>query len=305
MPPIRLILAIVLAVSPAGAALARTGQCSTSELRVMTYNIRLDTQSDGANRWANRRDLLIGQIRLLRPALLGLQEVVPGQRADLVAALPGYTMLGGGRDDGKLRGEASPLLVDKAALAVRSSGMFWLSPTPERPSKGWDAAFPRVATWAHLVRRADGLRLLAVNVHWDHVGVEARRGSARQLRRWIAAQRQPGEAVVLLGDFNAPLAEASLQELIGPGAGSPGLADSRAASREPAIGGAITFNGWNPLPASGETIDHVLVGPGLAVQRYHALAETFDGRLASDHFPVIADLAAEPSAKRCAAPLGR
>ena len=95
---------------------------------------------------------------------------------------------------------------------------------------------------------------------------------------------------VLLGDFNAPLGEGSLQELIGPAGGAERLADSKALSREPAIGATITFNGWNPAPVSGDTIDHVLVGPHVRVRRWHALAEHFGGRVASDHFPVIADL---------------
>ena len=289
MPSLRPLLALVLLV--ALGLPAHAGSCAGAEFRVMTYNIRLDTESDGANRWANRRDLFVGQLRLLQPAILGLQEVVPGQRADLVAALPGYAALGGGRDDGKLAGEASPLFVSKAEFRVRGSGMFWLSPTPSVPSLGWDAAFRRVATWAHLVRRGDGLKLLAINTHWDHLGREARLRSALQLREWIARNRMAGEAVVLLGDFNAPLTEASLQALTEASASNQALTDSRARSQEPAIGASITFNGWSPIPTSGETIDHVLLGPGLAVRRYHALAELFDGRLASDHFPVIADLA--------------
>lgn len=289
----RLIVAVMLLAVLPGAANAAS-RCAAPEFRVMTYNIRLDTDADGANRWALRRDLLIGQVRLLRPAILGMQEVVPGQRADLVAALPGYAALGGGRDDGRLAGEASPLFVDKALFRTEASGMFWLSPTPQVPSLGWDAAFRRVATWAHLVRRSDGRRLLAINTHWDHVGKEARLNSALQLTAWIAAQRRTGEEVVLIGDFNAPLAEASLQALL-----AAPLRDARAAAIEPATGNSITFNGWVTVPAKGETIDHVLVGRGLEVRRHHVLAEHFDGRLASDHFPVIADLLFAP-AKHCA-----
>jgi endonuclease/exonuclease/phosphatase family metal-dependent hydrolase len=291
MKSIRTILALMLlALSPA----ARAASCQADEFRVMTYNIRLDTEADGPNRWANRRALFTGQVRLLRPDILGMQEVLPGQRADLVADLPGYLALGGGRDDGKLAGEASPLFVARSRFAVLGSGMFWLSSTPHVPSLGWDASYRRVATWAHLRRRSDGMRLLAINTHWDHLGKQARLNSALQLRGWIAANRRPGEAVVLLGDFNAPLTEASLQALLSP----PMLVDSRALSQEPAIGATITFNGWTPIPTSGDTIDHVLVGSGLAVKRYHALAEHFDGRLASDHFPVIADLAPTACAAR-------
>lgn len=291
MKSIRTILVLMLLVlSPA----ARAAICQADEFRVMTYNIRLDTEADAANRWANRRALLAGQVRLLRPDILGLQEVLPGQRADLVADLPGYVALGGGRDDGRQAGEASPLLVARSRFTVLSSGMFWLSATPDVPSLGWDAAYRRVATWGRLRRRSDGMRLLAINIHWDHLGKQARLNSALQLRGWIAANRRAGEAVVLLGDFNAPLAEGSLQALLGPAM----LADSRALSQEPAIGATITFNGWMPIPASGDTIDHVLVSAGLAVKRYHALAEHFDGRLASDHFPVIADLAPTVCAAR-------
>lgn len=294
------IAALLLALGMV-AAPARASRCDGAEFRAMTYNIRLDTPADGPNRWELRRDLLIGQLRLVRPAILGLQEVVPGQRADLVAAMPGYAVLGGGRDDGKLAGEASPLLIEKSRFRVLSSGMFWLSPTPDLPSLGWDAAYRRVATWAHLVDRVSGQRILAMNTHWDHVGLHARQGSAGQLRQWIGAEVGKGEAVLVLGDFNAPLAEPSLQTLMAPQGSFSGLRDSRAASREPPAGGAITFNGWDPLPKTGQTIDHVLVGQGLAVNRYHVLAAHFDGRLASDHFAVVADLAFTRPEKGCAA----
>lgn len=293
-----LAISLVVLGQPAQAAVQR---CDTHELRVMTYNVRLDTPADGPNRWDQRRDLFIGQLRLVRPAILGLQEVVPGQRSDIASAMGGYLVLGGGRDDGKAAGEASPLLVDKLRFRVSASGMFWLSPTPLVPSLGWDAAFRRVVTWARLTDRVTGHRILAINTHWDHIGVQARLNSAVQLRGWIAAQRQAGEAVILLGDFNAPLTEASLQVLLVPHENFPGLREARAGSRELPVGGPATFNGWDLVPKTSQTIDHVLVGPGLEVTRYHVLAAHFGGRLASDHFPVIADLAFTRSGKGCAA----
>lgn len=273
----------VLAVALLSAGPAEAATC-TPALRVMTYNIRLDTPADGDNRWDKRRPLFLSQLDLLRPGILGLQEVVPGQLGDLEAALPGYSRIGQGRDEGG-RGEASPLFVSRALFAVEHSGMFWLSPTPDRPSLGWDAAYRRVATWAHLRRRADGARVLAIATHWDNQGAQARLEAGRLLARWIAAHRAKGEAVVMLGDFNAPLAEASVQALLGP------MVDARGAAGNQAAGTTITFNGYDPLPKAGQTIDHVLVSAGTRVLRYHALAEQFDGRLASDHFPVIADLA--------------
>ncbi len=256
------------------------------DTRVMTYNIRLDTPADGPNRWDLRRDLLVAQLHLLRPDILGLQEVVPGQLADLAAALPGHARIGSGRDGHGAGGEASPLFISRAAFAVRTHGQFWLSPTPEKTSRGWDAAFPRIVTFAHLRRRSDGARVLALNTHWDHVGKQARLESARQIARWLAANRQRGEAVVVLGDFNAELAEPSVQALLAEGK----LTDARTAAGRHAQGTAISFNAFKAIPASGSVIDHVLIDPAIRVRRWHLLAEHFDGRVASDHFPVIADL---------------
>ena len=280
-----LALALALLSVPALAA-PRCG----ADVRVMTYNIRLDTPADGPNRWELRRDLLLAQVDLLRPAIVGFQEVVPGQLADLEAALPGHVRIGGGRDGDGTAGEASPLFVARAVFAVRAQGQFWLSPTPDKTSRGWDAAFPRIVTFAHLRRRGDGARVLALNTHWDHVGTQARLESARQIARWIAANRQRGEALVVLGDFNAALAEPSLQALLA----EVGLRDARAAAGQHAQGSSISFNAFQAVPARGALIDHVLTGPGIAVRRWHALAEHFDGRVASDHFPVIADLILPP-----------
>lgn len=278
-------LALLAALALLAVPVSAAPRCPP-DTRVMTYNIRLDTAADGPNRWDQRRDLLTAQLHLLRPDIAGFQEVVPGQLADLEAALPKYIRIGSGRDGDGTAGEASPLFVSRAGFAVRAHGQFWLSPTPDKTSRGWDAAFPRIVTFAHLRRRSDGARLLALNTHWDHIGTQARLESARQIARWIAANRQLGEAVVVLGDFNAALAEPSLQALLAEGQ----LADARAAAGRYAQGTSISFNAFQALPAKGTLIDHVLVDPATRVRRWHLLAEHFDGRVASDHFPVIADL---------------
>ena len=253
----------------------------------MSYNIRLDTESDGINRWINRRDELIGQIQLLRPAILGLQEVVPGQKADLERALSGYQFLGVPRDDGISKGEYSNLAVDRKALRVMSSGTFWLSPTPDKPSKGWDAAYPRIATWAKLTRRSDGKRFLALNTHLDHVGERARLESTRQITRWLSQHRAAGESLIVTGDFNTEPGTLPIREITS----SPlGLRDSKQASRS-SVGPEGTFNNWMLVPTETRRIDYVFAGPSLAVERYAVPAWHREGGLpASDHYPVIADL---------------
>lgn len=254
----------------------------------MTYNIRLDLKSDGENRWDKRRDQFIGQIELMRPEILGLQEVVPGQKRDLEKALPSYELLGVARDDGKESGEFSNLAILRSAFRVRASGTFWLSETPDRPSKGWDAAFPRIATWARLTRLRDGRRFFALNTHFDHMGAIAQLQAARQIEAFLAANRRDSEAVIMTGDLNSVPDSPALAALT---KGPAELRDSRRDSIAPVLGPEGTFNAFNALPPTSRRIDYILHDSRLRTVRHATLAwHGEENRVASDHFPVLADL---------------
>lgn len=279
-------LAALYAVSTGAAPVA-----DPTRLRVMTYNIRLDLASDGVNRWANRSHWVAAQVQWLRPDIFGLQEVLPGQKADLADQLPQYRIIGGGRDDGKETGEASPLGFDKRRFALLESGLFWLSLTPSVPSKGWDAALPRIVTWARLRLRGTQQVVLAVNTHWDHIGIIARQQSGAQMLRWIGENAKRCEKVVLLGDFNSELDSEQMRALTKE---PLSLRDARGASRTPPFGPSGTFNAFEPQPNPSRAIDHVLLGRHIDVERYAVFAQIIDGRVPSDHFPVLADLVLKP-----------
>jgi endonuclease/exonuclease/phosphatase family metal-dependent hydrolase len=260
----------------------------SAAIRVMTYNIRLDTEADGANAWPHRRAALSGLLRFYAPDIFGLQEVRLHQRDQLIADLGDYVFLGVGRDDGREGGEFSSLAFRRDRFRLIEQGGFWLSPTPDRPSRGWDAAFPRIVTWARLHDRRSGRRILALDTHWDHVGVEARLASGQMIRDWIAAQRTACENVVLLGDFNAPPSEASYRALVQSGE----LLDAKSVSETPPFGPAGTFNGFDIIRADAQAIDHVLISEGVRVLRHGVLTQHDAGRLPSDHYPVLADIIA-------------
>jgi endonuclease/exonuclease/phosphatase family metal-dependent hydrolase len=279
-------LAILLA-AVASTSSAPPGQ-ACSPLRVMTYNIRLDIASDGPDRWSARRDQFIGQVDFVHPDILGLQEVLANQKADLERSLPGYAFVGVGRDDGKSGGEFSSLAVDTNAFRIASWGNFWLSPTPGKPSKGWDASYLRIATWAHLIDRRGGHPILAVNTHLDNDGKVARREGARLIRDYIAKNRLSGERVIVTGDFNATPGSPPWQMMTG---GPLRVKDSRIAAVKPPLGPDSTWNGFKLVPDKPQRIDFVFADPAMTVVRSSVLAWHFDGpRTASDHFPVVADL---------------
>ncbi|MDZ3832803.1 MAG: endonuclease/exonuclease/phosphatase family protein [Sphingopyxis sp.] len=276
-------LLLLLAALLALPAAAKEGAAHFS---AMTYNIRLDLASDGDNAWPHRRAALTGLVAYYAPDIVGMQEVLLHQKQAIEADLPDYAFVGAARDDGKEAGEFSPIGYRTDRFALRASGTFWLSPTPAVPGKGWDAAYPRIATWARLQDKRSGGRLLILNTHFDHVGATAQLESARQIRRWIAAHRQARESVIAMGDFNSPTGSPAYIAMAEGGA----LFDTLAISRTPHFGPRGTFTAFQIDQSPAEPIDHIFVGDRIAVLRHATLTQQMAGKLPSDHYPVLADL---------------
>lgn len=259
-----------------------------TELSAMTFNIRLDLASDGANAWPQRKTMVAALIDHEAPAVLGMQEVLVHQKRDLEAALPGYAMAGVARDDGREAGEFSPLAWRRDRFDMIRSGTFWLSPTPEVPGKGWDAAYPRVATWAVLRDRGTGQILRVLNTHFDHVGQEARRNSATMIARWVSEGADQGLPTIVLGDFNAEPESEPYRVIVGDSAAA--LRDARVITRTPPYGPPGTFTGFDIAKAPSSPIDHIFVGRGIAVESYAVITQHWGGHLPSDHYPVLAKM---------------
>ncbi len=244
------------------------------QLRVASFNIRTSRGRDGRNRWRRRRDVCLAAIREFSADIVGLQEVRPDQLDDLRRAFPDATIVGAGRDaDGG--GEHASVLVPPGGWTVESSETRWLSATPTRPgSRGWDADLARVLT---LVRLRRGVTRLGVaNTHFDHQGSMARECSAALIAEWL--DQEPGLPWVVLGDLNAQPGSLPLRL----------LADSGYTDALPPDAGGTehAFTG-----ATDRTrIDYVLVGPGVAAAAAWIGHDRPQGRLPSDHWPVLADL---------------
>ncbi|MEZ6016675.1 MAG: sulfatase-like hydrolase/transferase [Planctomycetota bacterium] len=271
---------------------------SGTEVRVMTYNIRYDEPRDGGDAWPARRAAVVARIEAARPDVLGVQEALAHQVEALRLDLARYGVVSRGRDgegpDGD--GERCAIYFDKARFTLGATGTFWLSPTPAVPSRGWDAALNRIATWAQLLERETGRPLLVVNTHFDHRGEEARRESARLVAARMRELARGGPAV-LLGDFNFEPTSTGYATL------AESLEDAGRASASGSAGPVATFTGFGQpsaekLAAERPRIDHIFVPPGTVVLAHAVLAEeATDARFASDHRPVIATLAPWPVAR--------
>jgi len=165
---------------PKAAAVREDG---VMEIKVMSFNIRYENDNDrGIRSWAERVIGVVGAVRGEKVDLLGIQEGLHGQVADLRASLMDYHFAGVGRDDGKRAGEYAGLFFrrDRFEKDEENSGMIWLSATPEvAGSMTWGNGIPRIANWLRLVDRVSGQALWVVNVHLDHRSQESKEKGVR------------------------------------------------------------------------------------------------------------------------------
>ncbi len=101
----RLCVGCVLVVAfLVGPSHGRCEETTSTEIRVMSFNIRYGTAKDGENHWDRRKDFLVETILAFQPDLLGTQETLAMQRDFLKDKLPAYECLGVGREDGAEKG---------------------------------------------------------------------------------------------------------------------------------------------------------------------------------------------------------
>lgn len=255
-------------------------------VNVMSFNIRYDNPEDSLDNWQYRKDRAANAIRFYDVDILGTQEVLHNQLEDLKQRLPGYAVIGVGREDGKEKGEYSALWYKTDRFDLLDSGYFWLSETPEvAGSKGWDGACERIASWAKLQDKKSGKKYFALNTHLDHVGVAARReGISLILDR--VNELSDGLPVIVTGDFNSE-PQSDVIKHITDAANPEHLTDSRDVAAI-VYGPSWSFHDFGNIPYDRRPlIDYVFVNQGLKVLRYGVLAEMENNDFLSDHAPVL------------------
>jgi glycerophosphoryl diester phosphodiesterase/endonuclease/exonuclease/phosphatase family metal-dependent hydrolase len=281
-----LLLLASLLYSLGGGAQVQGRVVEEQGLKVMTYNLRMNTPNDGENAWPKRKEFLAHQIEFHAPDLIGTQEGLPEQIDWLNGRLTNYAFVGEGRQGGHA-GEYSALFYNRKRFKVHSSGTFWLSTTPDKVSTGWDAALPRIVSWGRFTDRATARDFLAFNTHFDHVGEVARLKSVDLILTMIDSLNKDGLPFVVTGDLNLTPETAPLQKL------SSALTDTYLAAPI-RLGPVGTFTGFNYDKPATRRIDYIMASPGTEVINYATLTDAVDGRYPSDHFAVVSTLHLRP-----------
>jgi endonuclease/exonuclease/phosphatase family metal-dependent hydrolase len=254
----------------------------SQSLKVMTYNIRLDHNSDGVNQWPNRKNKVFELIKKYDPDIFGVQEALPNQMEDLSNNLSDYSFIGVGRDDGKNKGEYSALFFKKEKYKLLDQNTFWLSETPEIPgSKSWDAAITRIATWGKFLDLKTNKEFFVLNTHFDHIGKEARKRSAALLKT-KATEIARTLPLIIMGDFNCMREEEPYQVMMD--SSPPKLSD---AAPLPASG---TFCGFEVGAMECRPIDYIFHSQHWTSKNYTVISDHNDKYYPSDHLPVMVEL---------------
>ena len=249
-----------------------------------TFNIRYANQSDVGNIWQDRLPHVASLIQFHQIELVGVQEALQTQLRDLKEALD-FNYIGVGRDDGTDKGEFAAILYDPKKFDMLDQGTFWLSPTPEKPSKGWDASLNRVCTWGKFKDEV-GEIFYVFNIHYDHIGQQAREESSKLVMAQVSKINKENAPAILMGDFNVTPENAAYTTITN----NPDWQDARLVSKIPAYGPAGTFTGFNWEKVPDGIIDHVFVKGDINVIRHGILTDNYGKKYPSDHFPVLVEV---------------
>lgn len=255
-----------------------------SQTKVISYNLRVDFGGDGENNWEFRRDFLAGQLAFYKPDFIGTQEGKAHQLNFIDSLLTDYNYIGISRDNSKTEGEFSAIFYNQKKFKLIAENTFWLSETPEKKSKGWDAAYERICTYGLFEDRQTRKQFYVFNTHLDHIGENARSNGAQLIASKINTINTKNLPMVLTGDFNSEPNSAAYLYLSGV------LSDTKTVSKGKPFGPSGTFNGFKFHEPVTRLIDYIFVSKNVEVLQYAVLSDSKDCKYPSDHLAVLAEI---------------
>ena len=253
----------------------------SQNISVMTYNVRYGLADDGKNSWEFRKDFLASQIKFYNPDFIGTQESLPFQLAYIDSKLPDHSFIGKSRDKDS-KGEYSAILYNHQKFELIKENTFWLSATPNQPSKSWDAAYPRICTYGLFIDKKTKNKFWIINTHLDHIGVTARKKSVDLILKKIKDINIKNYPLVFMGDLNTEAGTEPILKL------KTVLNDTKDISIEKSFGPTGTFNAFKFNKPVTRTIDYIFVSKNnkIKVLKHAVLTDSKDLKYPSDHLPV-------------------
>ena len=233
-------------------------------IRAMSYNVRYATSKDGDNAWDNRKQGTIAMLNALQPDVFGVQEALQSQVNYISEQAPEYKNVGVGRDDGKTAGEFMSIFWNSKTIEMLQWGTFWLSTTPDKPSRSWSSACNRTATWTLMKYKKTGNHFVYINTHLDHASAKARTEGLKLIVSKFKELNPYGYPMILTGDFNVTPDDSCLDELDTKMQSARKIASS--------TDNYTTYNSWgNKAREESYIIDYIYVDGFSSVPFYRTI----------------------------------
>lgn len=252
----------------------------SDQIKVISYNIRYNNPNDGKDVWENRRSTVVEFIFTESPDFIGMQEVTNSQLLYLNSNLSDHHYVGVGRDDGKTKGEYSPIFYNKSNYDLINSDTFWLSETPKLISVGWDASMERICTYGLFQQKTSGRSVWVFNTHFDHIGEVARDKSIDLILKTIKDLTKNNDRIIITGDFNLSDDSKPIKKI----QNFYNDVNIDMDNKSKLYG---TFNQFKINSTFQNRIDYIFYKNFISVESTHRHIKTKNGRWASDHHPVI------------------
>ena len=258
---------------------------SDKEIKIMSFNVRtVSSETDPANNWDNRKAACVQLIKDQRPSIIGFQEAQytlqwSYLKEQLANIYDGY---GVNRDTGAEsgKGEVMGIMYDKSTIVKIDGGTFWLSETPDVPSKGFGASYSRNATWGIFKHLPTGEIFYYINTHLDHKVANAQIEGMKLISQHFKEYKAT-YPLFLTGDLNILDSNVALDVI------EEYMHNARYAAPSYYTDFNNTYNGWTA--AGKNIIDHIYCSNYLRVVEYHTVNEKYNNvPYVSDHYPVYA-----------------
>lgn len=253
-------------------------------MSVMTLNLRFGLADDGRHAWPHRKAAVAGLLTEQDADVYAFQEANDFQILDLRRMLPDHDCIG--------QRLPAPAFWQNNVIFYRRrfdrifKDHFFLSPTPDIPSRFRDSKWPRQCTIGTFAM--GNATLTCVNTHLDFdTGVQV--AAAELILDRLAGIDGCGP-VILMGDFNAEPQSPCHTLLTGKsGNGATGRRLFKDAMAGRSTGTHHGFTGRS----DGRAIDWILYSAGIEPIRAEVIDRCFDNGWPSDHFPVAAEFSVD------------
>lgn len=153
--------------------------------------------------WRQRANKILPTLQEIHADFVCLQEVRWSWIKDFETALSSYQWTGIARDSSP-DAEMTPIFYLRENYILLHTETLWLSEQQDTTSTGWDAYYPRTATFCRFRNRGNSEEITIVNTHLDHWGSKSRELSAELIRKKLELLPRH-HPVVVIGDFNCEL----------------------------------------------------------------------------------------------------